>query len=154
MEIYKLLLPLGLLAFACSGESLESDPLSVPASGGARSASGGAPGSPSGGAPTASGGATSTGGAAPSAGGSDGCGPIGDTGGTNGAATAFFPNPPQPTEPSCCFIWAHCIQNEGADYRCTDATRSVTDADDNAACDDWLEQVPEPLNAACEALCQ
>ncbi len=56
----------------------------------------------------------------------------------------FDPAPPQPTDFSCCVIWAHCTHHL-LDYRCTEATRKVTDSDRSDACEIWLDQVVDPI---------
>jgi hypothetical protein len=84
----------------------------------------------------------------------------GETGGMAGTGTGgaaelinyFDPAPPQPTEFSCCVIWAHCTHH-AADYRCTEATLVVTNSNRDDACDIWLQQVQDPIGAESIPYC-
>jgi hypothetical protein len=68
------------------------------------------------------------------------------TGGTGEWINYFDPAPPQPTEFSCCVIWAYCVHHQ-LDYRCTESTLLVTNSNRDDACDIWLQQVQEPLGS-------
>ncbi len=181
MNLFKLpaLIALGTLLIACSGQSLD-EPMTGSVTTGGAAGSGGlpstggiadgacwdrrTPGCPgAGGLPAigGTGGLPATGGSpdwVPDWPGGYGGEPIGGspaTGGidgTGGITSYFAPAPEQPTDFSCCVIWAFCVGHP-YDYRCTEATLQVTTSDRKDACDIWLQQVQDPIGAESIPAC-